>query len=221
MKPTDIIKKVTTKLTSVIRNDFWLFGIGAFARRFKDKPLPENTDGKVLIHFGCGEFDDPKYINVDSRKAWHIHYVGSIENCAELFDKEYADLIYACHILEHVSHQRLIETMKGLHCCLKKGGILRLSVPDFDVIVSMYQEKNKVDDIIEPLMGGQGYAENVHRTIFNEEYLKKLLIDSNFNEVRLWDPENSTYHNFKDWSKRKFPLNDRKWPISLNLEAIK
>ncbi|MBW2660700.1 MAG: methyltransferase domain-containing protein [Deltaproteobacteria bacterium] len=221
MKMLDIIKKIKRKSISILRNDLWLFGIGAFVRKFKERPLPVNQDRKVLIHIGCGDFNDPKYINVDSRTGWHIHRVGSIENCAELFDEEYADLIYACHVLEHVSHQRLIKTVKGLYLCLKKGGVLRLSVPDFDVIVSMYQERKNVGDIIEPLMGGQGYADNFHRSVFNEDYLRQILLKSGFNEVRRWNSENATHHNFNDWSKRKFPLHDRKWPISLNLEAVK
>jgi hypothetical protein len=213
-----IIERIKRKLIKILRN-FFLFRIGAFLRSFKKKPLPSSKP--VLIHIGCGEFNDPTYINVDTRAGWHIHSVDSIENCENLFPANYADLIYACHVLEHVSHLKIRKTLNGLRKCLKKGGILRLSVPDFDKILEMYQEENNIDDIIAPLMGGQGYPGNFHCAVFNEDYLKQLLLKSGFRETRKWDPNNASYHNFNDWSRRKINLYGKEWSISLNLEAVK
>lgn len=85
----------------------------------------------------------------------------------------------------------------------------------------MYQERNSIADIIAPLMGGQGYPGNFHCSVFNEDYLKNLLLRGGFKEVRKWNPESVSYHNFNDWSRRKFPLYGKEWSISLNLEAIK
>jgi predicted SAM-dependent methyltransferase len=131
------IKKIKRKLIEMPRN-FFLFKIGAAIRYFKKRPLPKNPEKPVLIHIGCGEFNDKRYINVDTRPGWHIHYVDSIENCEKLFPANYADLIYTCQVLEHVSHLKLLKTIRGLFRCLKGGGILRLSVPDFDTIIKMY-----------------------------------------------------------------------------------
>ena len=132
-----IIKKIKRKFIKEARN-FFLFRIGKVFRSFKKCPLPKNSDGLILIHIGCGELNNKRYINVDTRPGWHIHFVESIENCQKLFPENYADLIYACHVLEHVSHLKLIKTLQGLFKCLKKGGVLRLSVPDFDVLVKIY-----------------------------------------------------------------------------------
>ncbi|MDD2731839.1 MAG: hypothetical protein PHI53_01435 [Candidatus Pacebacteria bacterium] len=214
----EIIKKINNKIVRVMRN-FYLFKIGAFLSHFKKASVPK--DGPILIHIGCGEFNDKRYINVDSRKGLHIHYVDTIENISKLFPQNYADLIYGCHVLEHVSHLKLTQTLKGLYVCLKKGGILRLSVPDFETIVGMYQEKSSVSGIIAPLMGGQGYPGNFHFSVFDEEYLRNLLISVGFKEVRKWDPQNASFHSFDDWSKRKINLYNKEWPISLNIEAVK
>lgn len=213
-----IIKKIKRKLIKILRN-FFLFRIGAFLRSFKKKPLPSSQP--VLIHIGCGEFNDPRYINVDTRAGWHIHFVDSIENCEKLFPVNYADLIYACHVLEHVSHLKIQKTLKGLCKCLKKGGILRLSVPDFDVLVKMYQQNYRVEDIQAPLMGGQGYLGNFHYSVFNENHLKNLLFKSGFREIRKWNPKDALYHNFDDYSSYQINLYGKKWSISLNLEAVK
>ena len=220
MKTIIFIKKIKRKIIDITRN-FFLFKIGAVARNFKKRPFGKNFHGKILIHIGCGEFNDKRYINIDTRLGWHIDKVSSIENCYKLFPLNYADLIYACHVLEHVSHLKLSKTIQGLFVCLKKGGILRISVPNFDTIIKMYQEKKIIEDIVSPLMGGQGYQDNFHYSVFDENYLKKILTTAGFKEIRKWDPNNASYHNFNDWSGRKINLYGKEWSISLNLEAIK
>ena len=44
------------------------------AKRLFIKPkLPVNSDGKVLVHLGCGDVNSPEFINVDARPAPHVH----------------------------------------------------------------------------------------------------------------------------------------------------
>lgn len=215
-----IINKIVIKISKLLRH-FWVYKIGVIIRIFKKRTLPNNTEGKTLIHFGCGEFNDPRYINVDIKSGWHIHYVNSIENCEEIFPKNYADLIYACHVLEHVSHLKLADTLKGIYNSLKEGGVFRVSVPNFDIIVDIYREDKSISEITSPLMGGQSYDGNFHHSIFNKEYLTNLLISSGFKLVREWQPVNVAFHNFNDWSVKKLVINNKEWPISLNLEAEK
>ncbi len=211
-----LIKKIKRKVKNIA-----LFKIGKFIRFLKKPSLPKNPDGTVLIHIGCGELNDSRYINVDVRPGWHIHFLGSMEDCEKLFPLNYADLIYICHVLEHISHLKISQAIQGLYKTLKKGGTLRISVPDFDTIMEMYKEKKSIKDIMAPLMGGQGYSANFHHSVFNEDYLRQLLLKSGFGEVRKWNPENAQYYNFDDWSKRKINLYGKDWPISLNIEAIK
>ena len=215
-----MIKKILRKLSEILQN-FFLFGIGRLIRKFKKRPLPKNPDGRRLIHIGCGLFNNPRFINVDVRPGWHIHFIDTLQDCARLFPFEYADLIYGCHVLEHIPYTDVKPTLQKLYRTLKPGGILRLSVPNFSVIVSMYQEKHALQDILPPLMGGQGYAANFHYGAFDERYLEKLLLESGFRAVRRWDPTTAADHPFNDWAGRYFPLYDKSWPISLNLEGIR
>ena len=215
-----MFRKIKDKIKSGLRN-FCYFRCGAWWRAVRKRPLPRNKDGRVLIHIGCGEFNDPKYINIDSRPGWHIHYVDNIENCRKIFPANYVDLIYACHVLEHVSHLKLELTLQGLRSVLKTGGALRLSVPNFNTLHNMYAEKRKIEDIVAPLMGGQGYPGNFHFAVFNEEYLTGLLLRSGFARVQPWIPGAAQDHGFNDWSGRTIKLYGREWPISLNLEATK
>lgn len=112
--------------------------------------------------------------------------------------------------------------MRGWNKILKYGGILRISVPDFDKIMDIYNENGKdVDTIILPLMGGQDYEYNCHYSIFNKTYLEKALYNSGFREAREWDPLNEPLHQFEDWSMKKLVINKKLYSISINIEGIK
>ena len=190
-------------------------------RRLHPQSLPKNSDGKVYIHIGCGEINAPGFINVDAIPLSHVHYVQEVEDLS-IFPNKSADLIYASHVLEHVSHREVPKVLKEWRRVLKEGGILRLSVPDFDKLREVYSsEERDMKTIIMPLMGGQDYAYNFHKTVFNEKYLTELLLSVGFKEVRKWDPEKVELHSFEDWASRPIEIKGRKYLISLNIEAVK
>lgn len=193
-----------------------------YAKRVFFKPkLPKNKNGKVLLHLGCGEINSPEFINIDTRPFSHVHCISDITKLS-VFCDNYADLIYACMVLEHISRAKLSEVLLEWRRVLKKRGILRLTVPDFDKIVHCYKENNNNIEVIAPaLMGGQGYESNFHFSVFNMEYLSHLLKEVGFEEVYEWDPLKVKYHNFSDWADKKLVRGDKEFSVSLNLEAVK
>lgn len=215
-----LIKKIRSKLRP-FKLAIWAFTStlkNRTKRLIRPPKLPQNPDGKVLIHLGCGEVNDSRYINVDGLPFPHVHYVSRVEKLP-MFPANYADLIYACHTLEHISHLETLNVLREWRRILKIGGILRLSLPDFDKILDIYNSQNKNMESIElPLMGGQEYIYNFHKAMFNEKYLKKILTEIGFKEVRTWDPATAQYYYFNDWAKR-FIKN--RYPVSLNIEATK
>lgn len=215
-----MIKRIKGKLISLARHVV-RFEMGKYLRFFKEPNIPRNPDGKIFIHIGCGEYNDKRYINMDTRPALHIHVVESVTRVHKVFPKNYADLIYACHILEHVPYAQVPEVLKRLYSRLKPGGVLRLSVPNFETIVRMYQEKKQIEDILPPLMGGQGYKDNFHYAAFDKLFLTHLLRKNGFKKVRQWNPATAPYHSFDDWAGKTISLYEKEWPISLNLEGIK
>ncbi len=180
--------------------------------------LPVNADGKVLIHLGCGDQNDPRYINVDSIPFRHAHYVHDVTELP-MFRDNFADLVYASHTLEHISYKYSLETVQEWHRVLKPGGTLRIGVPDFDKIISIYNsEKHNMERIEGPLMGGQNYKYNFHYAMFNQAHLTNVLEKAGFKDVRVWDPKTAEYYTFTDWASKL--LYDT-YPLSLNLEATK
>lgn len=183
--------------------------------------IPINKDNKVYIHLGCGEINASGFINVDAIPYSHIHYVQEI-NDLSIFPNRHADLVYASHCLEHISHRDLSKVLREWYRVLKEGGILRLSVPDFDKLIEVYSaEEKETQTIIMPLMGGQDYDYNFHKTVFNEKYLAELLLSAGFRKVSKWDPQEVKMHSFDDWANKPIIVKGKKYWISLNLEAIK
>jgi len=190
-------------------------------RSFIRPQLPENRDGKILIHLGCGDIASPEFINVDIRPAPHVHYVRDVCDLS-VFPDKHADLVYASHILEHIPYAKLQAVLWEWKRVLKAGGILRLSVPDFDRILHIYESSARdINSILGPLMGGQDNKYNMHYSVFNHKYLSDRLREVGFKEVRQWNPENVTNHNFKDWANSHIVREGRAFAVSLNLEAIK
>jgi predicted SAM-dependent methyltransferase len=104
---------------------------------------------------------------------------------------------------------------------LKSGGVLRISVPDFDKLLAVYEACDRDSESIRvPLMGyWDGY--NPHCMIFNYRYLSKILSDVGFVDIREWDADKVEHHNFEDWASKRIQKKNREFHISLNVEAVK
>ncbi len=190
------------------------------AKWITNRPRLPQVEGKY-IHLGCGSINHPKMINVDLRPDGHIHYLSNVEKLP-MFPDNYADLIYVSHCLEHISYQILDNVLKEWHRVLKPKGILRVSVPNFDTMIEMYNDNYQdITQILPPLLGGQDYKYNFHYAAFNEKYLKHLFAKNGFNEVKLWDYNEDEFCKFDDWANRNISLNNIDYKISLNIQGSK
>lgn len=215
-----VARKIKKILGITYRNFCFTF-FEEIKRELIPPKLPSNKNNKVYIHLGCGPINAHGFINVDVVPYSHIHYIHEVENLS-IFSNEYADLIYASHVLEHISYNIVPNVLREWYRVLKRDGILRISVPDFDRLINVYNNEGKdLRAIIGPLMGGQDNPYNFHKAIFNKEYLAELLFSVGFREVRQWSPENVELHSFEDWASKTIRPKDREYFISLNLEAVK
>lgn len=184
--------------------------------------LPAAPDGKRMLHIGCGDIDDPAFINLDARPLPHVHFVRQDFTRLPMIPDNVLDMVYMSHVLEHIPRGKLVQALKEMARILKPGGIIRISVPDFDCIVHLYEAANRdIRPIAAPLMGGQDYAFNFHYGVFNLAYLTDQLTRAGFTSIAPWDPADCTHHDFEDWASRPIYLGDTAYPISLNLEARK
>lgn len=194
--------------------------LGKLIRVFHRPPIPSLPNRELRLHLGCGKIDHPGFVNVDAIPRRHVHFVQPVDELGRFADGT-VDLIYACHVLEHFSHLRVPVVLREWFRVLKPGGRLCLSVPDFDLVLDIYDGTGRrIPVILNALMGGQEYAYNYHRVAFNKEYLTNLLLAAGFRQVREWAPDDGGVgHDVNDWSRRPFVVNGRAYPVSLNLEA--
>ena len=194
---------------------------GRLIRPFKPELVIQNIKNPVYLHLGCGEYNLPGYINIDALSYPHIHYVRAIDDLS-IFENNSIDLIYASHCLEHFPYSQVPHVLSEWYRVLKIGGILRLSVPDFDLLLKIYTENgNNLENIVMPLMGEQDYKYNYHMTVFNYLYLEKFLLKVGFQSVQKWKPYTSKETSLSDWSSRSIKINQKEYFVSLNVEAIK
>lgn len=185
-------------------------------------PYPADSGKKVLLHIGCGKINSPEFINIDALPYAHVHVVTDDISRLPGFADETADLVYMCHVLEHIRAAQVEAVVREMRRVLKVGGILRLSVPDFDRLIEVYKAAGEdLTAIHTQLMGGQDSEYNVHYCAFNHGSLSELLRKVGFTAVRPWDPWNCRHHDFKDKACKIMTVGDQSFTISLNLEAVK
>lgn len=176
----------------------------------------------MKLHLGCGNKRIEGFMNVDIRPG---NNVDIIDNISELnsVDNSSVELIYASHVLEHFGRHEYINVLERWYDLLKKGGKLRLSVPDFNKVVEMYNNGYELKKLWGFLYGGQTYEQNYHYIGFDFKTLSEVLETIGFTDVRLWDWRDTEHSDIDDFSQAYIPHMDKESGtlMSLNIEAIK
>jgi predicted SAM-dependent methyltransferase len=196
--------------------------LGFIRRKFVTPRSKVSADGKLRLHIGCGQINSPHFTNIDALPYPHVHIVSNDILRLPMFQNACADMVYMCHVLEHVPRKQLGEVIRELRRVLKIGGVLRLSVPDFDLLLAMYKDAcNDVTAIADPLLGSHSNEYDVHYAMFNRRFLTELLLRNGFREVRGWDPHHCEFHDFDDWASKTIDRSGISYPVSLNIEGIR
>ena len=189
----------------------------------------------IKVNLGCRTKPLPTYINVDIDPS--NQYADRIDNAFELntFDNESIDLIESVHMFEHLSYSETDKALEVWFNKLKKGGKLRISVPDASktsALLLMTGDKNLVKSMF---MGSQRDSWDFHKNIHTKDSLTKELLSAKFSNVKEWDWRTTWPHNYIDTyasayfptMKKNFILDNGKSVdfggvlMSLNLECDK
>lgn len=211
----NLLFRITAKLKSI--------GNRRYAERHGGfKPVyPKANDGGLKIHLGAGPINIQGWVSIDARQATHIHLQSEGFALNEFADDGISE-IYMCHVLEHFSFEEAKTVLNILRKKLKVGGVLRLSVPDFDQLIAVYRSNgNKLETIKSALMGGQDYEYNFHKGVFNKALLSNLLLSCGFNGIQTWSTLEDFGVDLGDWSNKGFVTPTGNIPVSLNIKAIK
>ena len=193
-------------------------------KKLFNKPVPIYTDKKILnegikLHLGCGDVNLQGWINIDGRNDEHVHVVSQDLSLSAFSDNSISE-IYICHVLEHFSYEEANNLIRGFTNKLLNRGILRVSVPDFDKLIDIYNANDKnLESIRTSLMGGQNYNLNFHKSTYNKNYLISLLKKNGFKNCSEWDTISDFGRPIGDFSDSKIKTKKGYIPISLNLKA--
>lgn len=178
----------------------------------------------MKLHLGCGPRHIPGFVHVDAQPASHVDIVGPVEQLP--MDDNSVSLIYASHVLEHFGRYAYKAALKEWFRVLTPGGILRLSVPDFAACAAIYYENGLADGLsglVGLIIGGQRNEHDFHKMIFDEDFLRRNLLETGFCEVRRWDWRKTEHAGVDDFSQAYIPHLDKESGrlMSLNIEAVK
>jgi len=178
------------------------------------------------LHLGCGKRDfGPGWTNIDVQDFPHVHLRHAVDNLP-MVPTGSADLVYACHILEHFMLAEVPRVLQEWRRILKSGGVLRLSVPNFEALVQIYKLTGRLKNIHGPIMGGQkGTVYDFHYSLWDVKTLHRFLKDAGFKEVRTWDWREVGHGEHDDYSQAYWPPFAKDDPdailVSINIEATK
>jgi ubiquinone/menaquinone biosynthesis C-methylase UbiE len=185
-------------------------------------------NGKKL-HLGCGRRHLKGYVHVDLADFPHIDYQHDVKTLP-MFENGSADLIYSSHTIEYFDRFEILDVLKEWFRVLKKGGILRLAVPDFEALVKVYCDHGTLDMILGPLFGRWEVAGSdlviYHKTTYDFDSLRQVLETVGYRDIKRWDWRKvfvGDLEDYDDYSQAYIPHMDKDngQLISLNVEALK
>lgn len=178
----------------------------------------------VKFHIGCGKRNfGPDWIHIDGEKYSHVI---SKDIFLTPFQNDFVDLIYASHVIEYLDREEVVLLLKAWYNKLKHKGKVRIAVPNFAAMVHLYHnQKVTLDKLLGPLYGKMIMNDNYiyHKTVYDFESLRKLLIECGFVGVKVYDWKKTEHAEIDDHSQAYIPHMDKKNGIliSLNVEATK
>jgi predicted SAM-dependent methyltransferase len=176
----------------------------------------------IKLNLGCYNRKMHGFINVDILPEFEPDVIDDVSKLNK-FKSNSVDLIYASHLLEHFPRRQTLNVLKRWYDVLKKDGVLRISVPDFEKIVRYYIYTKDLEQVHGLLHAAQANEFDIHYISFDETYLKKCLETVGFKSIKPYD-FNKTEHRFMDDHSQAFlPHMDKVngMQMSLNLEATK
>jgi predicted SAM-dependent methyltransferase len=176
------------------------------------------------LHLGCWHRNFPGFINVDLCDMPHIHYKSNINELPFIGDSE-IDLIYCSHAFEYFDQIEAKKTLTEWKRVLKKNGLIRLAVPNFEALVEVYRKTGDLNKVLGPLYGrmeiNNGNKILFHKTCYDFNSLKFLLQENGFKNIKLYNWRETEHSEFDDHSQAYFPHMDKEngTLISLNVQA--
>ncbi|NQX55309.1 hypothetical protein HQN86_16925 [Pedobacter panaciterrae] len=150
----------------------------------------KNSTGKLQIIIGAHTTDYKDWLPTNIENL-NLLEIASFDN---LFGDKKADRFLAEHVFEHISYDDAIVALKNCNKYLKKGGVVRIAVPDG------FHPNPDYINMVKP--GGHGEGAHDHKLLYDYKTLSKAFEESGYrvNLLEYYD-ENGQFH-FKEWDSK-------------------
>jgi len=174
------------------------------------------------LHLGCFNKKIHGYINVDIRPDVNPDVVDDIFKL-EKFDNNSCDVIYACHVLEHLDKKQSKQALQKWYDVLSVGGIVRIAVPDIEKACAHYLYYRDLKFLYSTFWGSQRHEFDYHKHGWTFDTLKEDLENVGFKNITRYDWKNTEHFYIDDYSQAYHPHMDKEHGqlLSLNIEATK
>lgn len=143
--------------------------------------------GGIKLHVG-GVKPHPDWKILNIAPGPHVDFVGTCTDLGRIESQSVSE-IYASHVLEHLGYrEELPIALKEFHRVLIPGGKLRISVPDFDVLIRLYEEKAKTFGdkwmLLTMIFGGQKNPFDFHKFGATYPLMENWLRIADFEQIQ-------------------------------------
>jgi len=155
------------------------------------------------LHIGCGSVRLQGWINVDIHPAAPL--ILDIKHKLPI-RSDSIQLIHTEHVIEHLTLQEALGFFSEAKRILKKGGTIRIAMPDLDDIVNAYIDDWKKLDWVHwqghQFIGSNAEMMNIafrwwgHKYLYNKHELERRLRQAGFTEISFCDHGSSSLEEF-------------------------
>ncbi len=173
----------------------------------------------IKLHLGCGNKRFEGWLNIDLLEGSAADIIDDVTKLSKI-SKNSIQEIYACHVLEHISRDQLIPTLKLWNSKLISGGEIKIAVPDFESICKVYTKNKSILEIIGLVSGGREGPLDEHKIIFDFEYLKKCLQEAGFVGIKKYDWRKTDHAHIDDYSQAYLPHMKKESGMLMSLNVV-
>lgn len=120
----------------------------------------------VRINIGAGTTKIPGFTPLDIKTGTDMRHLPYVDGSV--------DHVYCSHALEHVAFDEVHAALTEMVRVLRPHGELWIAVPDFDKVKKDWNVVNR-NFIARVVMGGQTDADDFHKSLFDEDMLRRAM----------------------------------------------
>jgi len=153
----------------------------------------------LRLNLGCGGFPIEGFLNVDQFADVNPDLVCDVTGLP--YEKGSVSEIYAGHLLEHFRFDDGMKALRYWFSLLKPGGVIGISVPDYDFLVKEYVKNPTPDSlkVFNDVYIYSGIQPSPHLYAYSAALLKQVMEEAGFINIERM-PINHPYFPFAvDW----------------------